>query len=190
MKYFDLQKGKVFLVCMFHTWVTKCLKLGKTVYLLSGCFPYGVLHSCVRNVKNCLLSWAQILCLWSFHCFTVRYESLPQKRINMFWDTVIFWEWKDLNKIQSHWILLRSYGHKLSWLLLSCVQEDLRSAPFAGFCIFHLLSEVDVIKTRTWQIICFSTKKTQNPTLIFIAILPHLLLRRTSNKTLVLFFLN
>lgn len=61
MKYLDLQKGKVFSVCMIHMWVTICLKLEKPVHLLSDCFPYDVLHSCIRNVKSCLLSWAQIL---------------------------------------------------------------------------------------------------------------------------------
>lgn len=35
MTYLGLQKGKVFSVCMIHVWVTICLKLEKTVHLLS-----------------------------------------------------------------------------------------------------------------------------------------------------------
>lgn len=105
------------------------------------------------------------LCLLSFHCFTIRCGSLPLKRINMFWDIVIFWEYKDLNKIQSHWILLRSYSYLQEWLqntfLISpelCPRGQ-SSAPFVGFCIFHLLSEVGVIKTRTWQLPASAHKK-------------------------------
>lgn len=128
--------------------------------------------------------------LWSFHCFAIRYESLPQKRINMFWNVVIFWECKDLKEIQSHWVLLRSYGCVQEWLqtlfLISselCLRRQ-SLALFAEFCIFHLLSEVDVIKTRTWQIMCFSTKNIIN-FYCYSASSPFM-----ENISLVLFFLN
>lgn len=60
-KYLDLHKGKVFPVCIIQMWVTICLKLGNTIYMLAACFPYVFLYSFIRSVRSCLLSWAEIL---------------------------------------------------------------------------------------------------------------------------------
>lgn len=98
-----------------------------------------------------------LLYLWSFHCCTIRCESLLKKRINIFWDTVIFSECKDLNK-QSSWTHLRIYscftrvGTTTFLISPKLCPRGQSSAPFAGLCIFHLLSEVDIIKKRTWKI--------------------------------------
>lgn len=101
--------------------------------------------------------WVFFLYLWSSHCCTIRCESLLKKRINMFWDIVLFWECKDLNiKVGTTTFLISSY---------LCPRGQ-SSAPFSGLCIFHLLSEVNIIKNRTWKIICLNpltliSKKSQ-----------------------------
>lgn len=97
-KYLDLHKGKVFPVCIIQMWVTTCLKLGNILYTFSACFPYVVLYSFIR-CQDLLTQLSQnpeyfLLYLWSFRCCIIRCETLLEKRINVFWNIVIFSEYE------------------------------------------------------------------------------------------------